>query len=1150
MATLIRAVGATRTYKTIPDALASIPKDMVANGNSFAIELDKDTQYSSVSVSGYTTSDTCRLIFRASPGNSYLDHPLFISNALTYDTSKGVAIDGTNHYTATFNSSTQPYVNVEGLMVINRGQDTFGVSMHDYSVIKNCIVQSAHPGKSVISVRAGSRVINNVAIITSGIASIGIQTVFSDILVLNNTIISPSNSGAIGIDIQYAGSNVAVKNNAIFGCTVPIQRGETQSGDISNNATDKAFEIFTVNGSIQSTSPTSITNMVTANQFVRATDPVDLRLLLSSTLIDKGAAILTTQVSLNSLDRSQTGLGYDIGAWEYATAPKVPGKPIINLAKKTSIPSDNPAVVKLSYSAPASTGGATIDKYRVSVSPADTQGRTSFDVGNVLEATVSVLPGATYAFSVAAHNSVGYSAESDTVSMTIGPQMPVDLIPPTVVTAVAINANTIVLTTNEIISEGVAKPGDFAIAGKTIGEATYSGKEIRLTKIFPIMGETDTIQLAYTKPTVDMLVDESRNFLDSFTGLAVTNSIPPKPSLAGYIVKTFGDDVSDDFSTPAQIRDWLATLDTIALGKPAMVYLNKNLDLANLSFNVGKVTSTLYVTMRPGPGFSFDELEPANTPGQYGTQGVEITVNDGAINHGIVVEACRVLIKYGMGMNWSGGASQGYQMGMRSCRVKSVSTDGYPLVVGYGGTSVPFHDTFFYSDVANPRPFIRNEGQVLLHRNTFVRKGAAAGYPALSNSYGGGASHNNVFSGCSAEPVTKFADNRGLHNYTDVPLVTPEEGMTYVPPPMFVSSVDFRPDAGTAIIGGAAKSIDTIGAISKNDNNGNNRGLNPDSGAFQLVPATPLAVGVITSHEVDGQSVTFIGNTTNAPTSGLVSFIPATPANGAVFAGPFPVTLGTGMFSVTADDLLPGNYTPLITLSNDGGALAIRSVPAIEIIGTSAALFDVANTGPATQLVWDAPGTAYVGEQTPFITIAANGVLSKTYLVTPSDGGAGGTFDPPFVEISPNAPSAHVKYSRPTAGTTTLFLSNDGGLSNPAGEVIDIIVKPALKPPAITINTATDHVLEGNKVVISGDINFNGDPAGTLELYLDPLNGDPVRGPYFPTINNGSWVLLRMTDPGQFNVRLVAKANGLTTTKSSLDFIMRALRGKPLLPRV
>lgn len=97
-------------------------------------------------------------------------------------------------------------------------------------------------------------------------------------------------------------------------------------------------------------------------------------------------------------------------------------------------------------------------------------------------------------------------------------------------------------------------------------------------------------------------------------------------------------------------------------------------------------------------------------------------------------------------------------------------------------------------------------------------------------------------------------------------------------------------------------------------------GADPVLGEYESGPLTPPVdppTGVITSQTVRGQKVTLSGTSENVPTSGQASLIAV--GSGAVTQGPVAVTLGDGTWSAEILLIQPGEYSPLVTLTNAGG---------------------------------------------------------------------------------------------------------------------------------------------------------------------------------------------------------------------------------------
>lgn len=89
----------------------------------------------------------------------------------------------------------------------------------------------------------------------------------------------------------------------------------------------------------------------------------------------------------------------------------------------------------------------------------------------------------------------------------------------------------------------------------------------------------------------------------------------------------------------------------------------------------------------------------------------------------------------------------------------------------------------------------------------------------------------------------------------------------------------------------------------------------------------------------------------------------------------------------------------------------------------------------ATAYTLSGPSSATVGNASSNYTVTSNGTLASAVIVTPSDGGAGGTFTPATATLASNSSgtsSATFTYTPSSAGTKTISTTNGGGLTNPA----------------------------------------------------------------------------------------------------------------------
>lgn len=92
---------------------------------------------------------------------------------------------------------------------------------------------------------------------------------------------------------------------------------------------------------------------------------------------------------------------------------------------------------------------------------------------------------------------------------------------------------------------------------------------------------------------------------------------------------------------------------------------------------------------------------------------------------------------------------------------------------------------------------------------------------------------------------------------------------------------------------------------------------------------------------------------------------------------------------------------------------------------------DTDDLGVASAVTLTGPASGSVGSASSNFTVGANGTITGTVVVTPSDGGAGGTFTPTTVSISSGTPTGTFTYNAASSGTKTISVTNNGSLSNP-----------------------------------------------------------------------------------------------------------------------
>jgi hypothetical protein len=128
----------------------------------------------------------------------------------------------------------------------------------------------------------------------------------------------------------------------------------------------------------------------------------------------------------------------------------------------------------------------------------------------------------------------------------------------------------------------------------------------------------------------------------------------------------------------------------------------------------------------------------------------------------------------------------------------------------------------------------------------------------------------------------------------------------------------------------------------------------------------------------------------------------------------------------------------------------------------------------ASALTMTGPTSGSVGAASAAFTVALSPVgsnLSGTAVATPSDGGAGGTFNPTSLNLTQGSPSGTFTYTPSSSGNKTISLTNNASLSNPTSITLSVAAvdsqAPNLSSPVgtqtgSTTATATVSTDEGN----------------------------------------------------------------------------------------
>lgn len=167
-----------------------------------------------------------------------------------------------------------------------------------------------------------------------------------------------------------------------------------------------------------------------------------------------------------------------------------------------------------------------------------------------------------------------------------------------------------------------------------------------------------------------------------------------------------------------------------------------------------------------------------------------------------------------------------------------------------------------------------------------------------------------------------------------------------------------------------------------------------------------------------------------------------------------------------------------------GGPIALASAGPLDTDGN----FRVFTAATAVTLSGPTGGVAQVASTN--FTVGADGTITGTVTVTPSDSGAGGVFTPSTVQISSASPTATFTYTPPSgAAVRTVSVTNNGALANPAGVSYQVTASPVT---TVTLSVPSTLYLEIPDVIAA---SLDGPAPSTVTVTLDAVAGLSFGGP-------------------------------------------------------
>lgn len=1058
-------INAARDFTTVPLWVASLPVDLVANGSAQVAEVYDDAEYSyATSIATlpntYTTSAACNIVIRAAKGRSFKDHANRLTNRLAYDPTKGAAILCTGFSTNNPFQITANNVTVEGLQVKStNGSGAAGFITGANSFIKDCIIETTVTNATTTILQlVGAHAINVTLVqkhATGGLAGIQGKSGGS---MTNCTVVRPNNFATFGraFTADLPGG-VTVKNCAAFGWTdfTFVSNSGTITG--SNNVTSSPVA-FTGD----------IVNAVYADQFQQpsSADSIeDFRLKAGSVCINAGVLTATNQYDIVGTYRQTV----DVGAYE-----------IEEIANALLVVGPNAGFV-----------GYSSEKFTVlkngshatslTVTPSDNGGGGTFTPAALVIAAGVQAGTFTYSSPTAGAKSITLTNNgslANPAAITFTASVP-DAVAPKFVSARVDNANPsiILVTMDEALANSVPPIGSLAPSGgRTV---TAVGAPTGAT--FPVTVNTpyvygDPITIAYTKPGADpRLKDAANNAVESFAAQPVTNNIAlvrtpiPTPSTAGRRVVRVG--IGLDYAGPNELRAYMSSQNLKDNQEILIAEVYDHWTLTGLDFftvPLAQQDDKCYCIVRPVPGRDESYINP-NGPFDYGKDGLEIVVSGSMkIQRGVRFEGFRFRTQ-GTGTISLGGPNTASGPGVCDLvRNRIIFAGTAANAISSGEFLIPgfITDNLIVRESGTSQIGIGGGTGATVSRNTFVARNGATG-PILTIGDNPVRVENNAFIDCGPNPFASHAANLVSGNYTNMAMTTPRAGITAVAGTPFVvnPASDLRPAVGSPLLGNATASANSI-----NDARNQNRGTDPDVGAWQLVPAAALPSGTVTgTPAVKGQQLTVNFSTAGTPISARATLDPASTNPGSAINNLGTVSLGTGTGTAEFSNIAPGNYQMTITVSNDGGTAAVSGTLPVSVLAVSGTP-EATVVAPATPTAPRAPTEVSIAAGNGIVTVSfsppfnTGGKPITSYRIVSSTGLDVTTANLPPIQMgAPNGVALSVQVQ-------AINEIGAGPLSAASN-----VVTPRVPPVAPSAPTVTSVVAKNRTVVISWTPGSAGD---------------------------------------------------------------------------
>ena len=348
MPTVVKTIGsgAGRDYSTLAGWAASLPANLVTDGNSYEGDCYNDSEFTSagtqLTLSGHTTDANHTITLTTGAGQSFRDNANVQTNALDYNALNGVGIRSTANGSPTMDCS-DINVTFSNLQIAQSDTGTYNVRLSGAGTVNvnNCILK----GTYTLTCGADHVVRSSLIIGLGGNTEIvrdGLSTANGGASFYFCTIVAPSDATAPSYNVNSAGSissgQPRFENCAFFGC----------SSNVYDNAGQSAAPIFAACMS-DVTGPSGVTSGETyASQYQNTTTASgDWREKAGANLQGGGTADSTNGATdIGGTTRPQSGK-WDVGCWELLGAGTVVSADAwVPIELLTTQPGDTPSWVE------------------------------------------------------------------------------------------------------------------------------------------------------------------------------------------------------------------------------------------------------------------------------------------------------------------------------------------------------------------------------------------------------------------------------------------------------------------------------------------------------------------------------------------------------------------------------------------------------------------------------------------------------------------------------------------------------------------------------------------------------------------------------------------------------------------------------------